>query len=57
MRNPPLILVVEDNDASLDILRIRVTAHNYNVIIASNGEAGFNAGYLLSPPKMCLLQS
>jgi len=41
MRNLPLTLVVEDNGtASLDILKIRLNAHNYNVITASDGEAG-----------------
>lgn len=40
MRIPPLILIVEDNDASLDILKVRLTANNYNVITASDGVAG-----------------
>ena len=40
MRTPPLILIVEDNPASLDILQTRLTAHNYEVITAADGEAG-----------------
>ena len=40
MRTPPLILIVEDNPESLDILRARLTAHNYEVITALDGEAG-----------------
>ena len=40
MRTPPLILIVEDNPASLDILQTRLTAHNYEVITATDGEAG-----------------
>ena len=40
MRTPPLILIVEDNPASLDILQTRLTAHNYEVITATDGEEG-----------------
>jgi len=40
MRTPPLILIVEDNPASLDILQTRLTAHNYEIITATDGEAG-----------------
>ena len=40
MRKPPLILIVEDNPAGLDILQTRLMAHNYQVITASDGEAG-----------------
>ncbi len=40
MRTPPLILIVEDHPASLDILQTRLTAHNYEVITATDGEEG-----------------
>jgi serine phosphatase RsbU (regulator of sigma subunit) len=40
VRTPPLILIVEDNPESLDILRVRLTANNYEVITAPDGEAG-----------------
>ena len=40
MRTPPLILIVEDNPASLDILQTRLIAHNYEVITATDGEEG-----------------
>ena len=40
MRNPPLILVVEDNPASLDIMKTRLAAHHYDVITATDGEQG-----------------
>ena len=40
MRNPPLILVVEDNPANLDIMKTRLVAHHYDVITASDGEQG-----------------
>lgn len=40
MRTPPLILVVEDNPASLDIIKTRLVANHYDVITAINGEHG-----------------
>ena len=40
MRTPPLILIVEDNPESLDILQTRLRAHDYETITAVNGEAG-----------------
>jgi len=40
VRTPPLILIVEDNPESLDILQARLTANNYEVITAPDGEAG-----------------
>ena len=42
MRKPPLILVVEDNTASLDILKARLTANNYEVITATDGVEGLD---------------
>jgi len=35
-----LILIVDDNPASLDILQARLTAHKYEVLTAADGEAG-----------------
>lgn len=40
MRTPPLILVVEDNPASLDIMKTRLVANHYEVITAINGMQG-----------------
>ena len=40
MRTPPLILIVDDNPANLDILQARLTANNYEIITATDGEAG-----------------
>ncbi len=40
MRTPPLILIVEDTPASLEIMEIRLTANNYEVITAIDGEEG-----------------
>ncbi len=40
MRTPPLILIVDDNAANLEILQARLAAHNYGIITATDGEAG-----------------
>ena len=39
MRDPPLILVVDDNEANVDILETRLTSQGYAVITARDGEA------------------
>lgn len=40
MRTPPLILIVDDNPANVDILQTRLIANNYDIISATDGEAG-----------------
>ena len=40
MRTPPLILIVDDNPANVDILQMRLAAHNYEIITAADGEEG-----------------
>ena len=40
MRTPPLILIVDDNAANLEILQARLAAHSYGIIAATDGEAG-----------------
>jgi serine phosphatase RsbU (regulator of sigma subunit) len=54
VRTPPLILIVEDNPASLDILKTRLTAHNYEVITATNGEEGLVMGKERQPDLILL---
>ena len=39
MRNPPRILIADDNAMNLDILQTRLAAHGYDVITATDGEA------------------
>jgi class 3 adenylate cyclase len=38
MRSPPLILVADDNEANLDILRTRLLTRGYEVLTAVDGE-------------------
>ena len=38
MRNPPQILVADDNPANVDIFRARLSAHGYDIITAGDGE-------------------
>jgi len=38
VRTPPRILVADDNAMSLDILRTRLAAHGYEILIAADGE-------------------
>ena len=40
MRTPPLILIVDDNPANVEILQMRLAANNYEVITAADGEEG-----------------
>jgi adenylate cyclase len=43
VRTPPLILVVDDDKAAVDILRTRLSAQGYTVVSATDGEAGLQA--------------
>ena len=40
MKEPPLILIVDDNPANVEILQMRLLANNYAVITATDGELG-----------------
>ena len=40
MRTPPLILIVDDNPANVEILQMRLLANNYEIITATDGEMG-----------------
>ena len=40
MREPPQILIVDDNPANLDIFEMRLAAHGYEIYTASDGEQG-----------------
>ena len=40
MRIPPLILIVDDNPANVEIFQMRLAANNYEIITATDGEEG-----------------
>lgn len=40
MRTPPLILIVDDNPANVEIFQMRLAANNYEIITATDGETG-----------------
>ena len=54
MREQPLILIVEDNPASLEIMQVRLEASDYRVITATDGEEGL-AEAQSSLPDLILL--
>jgi class 3 adenylate cyclase len=54
MRTPPLILIVEDNPAGLDILKTRLCAQNYDVISATDGEKGLELAKKEQPDLILL---
>lgn len=54
MTVPPLILVIDDNPSNVDILQARLEAHQYNVITATDGEAGL-AMAIKKEPDLILL--
>jgi len=40
VRTPPLILIVDDEPTNLEILQTRLVAHDYEILTATDGEAG-----------------
>jgi len=54
MRQPPLILVVDDNEANRDILEMRLKAHGYAVILAVDGEDALAAARSQRPDLILL---
>jgi serine phosphatase RsbU (regulator of sigma subunit) len=54
MRTPPLILIVDDNPANVEILQMRLSANNYEIITATDGELGL-AMAIEKQPDLILL--
>jgi class 3 adenylate cyclase len=54
MKTPPQILVVEDNEANLDILKMRLEASGYDVIAAMDGVAGLEKAKKACPDLILL---
>jgi adenylate cyclase len=54
MRDPPLILAVDDTPENLEILRVRLEAHGYEVAEAADGEEGLAKVRELRPDLILL---
>jgi adenylate cyclase len=54
LRDPPLILAVDDVPENLEILRVRLEANGYEVTTAADGEEGLEAARRLTPDLILL---
>jgi serine phosphatase RsbU (regulator of sigma subunit) len=54
MREPPLILIVDDNPANVDILQMRLLANNYHIITATDGQQGLDLARTERPDLILL---
>ncbi len=54
MRSPPLILAVDDVPENLDIVRMRLEAHGYDVVTAADGEQAIAQAQTLLPDLILL---
>jgi adenylate cyclase len=54
MNDPPLILVVDDNEANRDILATRLRANNYTTIAAADGEEALAKAHEARPDLILL---
>ena len=54
MRQPPLILIADDNEANRDILARRLEAHGYQLAMAADGEEALRSARALLPDLILL---
>ena len=54
MRTPPRILVADDNPTNLEVLRVRLNAHGYEVVTAVDGEDALRRARELEPDLVLL---
>jgi len=54
MRTPPLILIVDDNPANVEILQMRLLANNYEIITAADGQMGLDMAREMQPDLILL---
>lgn len=54
MRTPPRILIADDSPDNLDIFRTRLTAHDYEVLTAIDGEEALAAACVQKPDLVLL---
>jgi len=53
LRNPPRILVVDDNPTNLEVLCVRLNAQGYEVVTAVDGEDALVRARELEPISSC----
>jgi len=54
LRTPPRILVADDNPTNLEVLRVRLNAHGYEVVTAVDGEDALRSARELEPDLVLL---
>jgi len=54
VRQPPLILIADDNEANRDILARRLEAHGYQLAMAADGEEALSSARTLLPDLILL---
>lgn len=54
MRSPPLILIVDDNEANRDVFETRLAANGYDIVTARDGEEGLAMARDLQPDLLLL---
>src|SRR5262245_16416081 len=54
VRDPPLILDVDDTEENLEILRVRLEANGYEIVTAADGEEGLARARELAPDLILL---
>ena len=54
MREPPLILIVDDNPENVEILQMRLLANDYEVITATDGQMGLDMAIEMHPDLILL---
>jgi class 3 adenylate cyclase/CheY-like chemotaxis protein len=54
VRDPPLILAVDDTEENLEILRVRLEANGYQIVTAADGEEGLARARELAPDLILL---
>jgi adenylate cyclase len=54
MRSPPRILIADDNEANLDILRTRLVTQGYEIVSAMDGDAALDGAHEYQPDLILL---
>ena len=54
MRNPPQILIADDKPSNVDILKMRLEAHGYEILTAEDGEQALASARTRQPDLILL---